>query len=442
MKNILILLLLVASFANAQRIRKNYREMTTWEKQTFTDAIKALIADNGSLGFVTFGNSPITGNKQSQFGSVHSEFFFNRGIHGEIRFTSWHRWFIYVYENELRNSNIVGANKITLPYWDWTSQYFNTSPTDREINSPLWDNNFMGQFNNLLNLDRTVGESWWATLPTSKTVSDCLAKTIIENSSDSRNSFRYELETYNHNSAHVWVGGLMGGIASPRDPIFFLHHNMVDKIWQNWTDLGNASPFPADKQDFNGLSTTMKSNDVDDSRKLKVWFAENGKVELNKYTATGIENYDYTGTINVSNNFVVPSGTTANFTSATEIAFLPGTSIEEGSSMSAEINESKFNGQNARMETQETEIELKKNISSEIKIYPNPFKNELYIQYPYTESVEIKVFDVIGKIIYKNQLSVLANQNIFIETTDFQQGIFIINIHSKSFNQTTKIIKQ
>lgn len=338
-------------------------------------------------------------------------------------------------KNELRLSSVTGANKITLPYWDWTSQYYTTNPKDDAINSPLWDNNFMGQFNSLLTLNRNLGSLTWAILPTSSTVGTCLALTQFDP------TFWVDLEGNNHNSPHNWVNGTMRSVASPLDPIFFLHHNMVDKIWQNWTDLGNASPFPVDKQDLQGLNTIIKSNDVDDSRKLKVWFAENGKVELNKYTATGVENYDYTGIINVSNNFVVPSGTTANFTSATEIAFLPGTSIEEGSSMSAEINNSIFNV--ARLEMQEVvEIEPSKNeFNSNVKIYPNPFENFVSIFFSFSENVLITITDVLGKIVYAKTMNVVSNQNIEIETVFFHNGVYFINIQSKSLNITSKIIK-
>jgi tyrosinase len=37
-----------------------------------------------------------------------------------------------------------------------------------------------------------------------------------------------------HNRVHVWVGGDMSPGTSPNDPIFWLHHANVDRIWWNW----------------------------------------------------------------------------------------------------------------------------------------------------------------------------------------------------------------
>ena len=40
-----------------------------------------------------------------------------------------------------------------------------------------------------------------------------------------------------HNRVHLWVGGNMVPMTSPHDPIFFLHHSFVDKLWADWQAL-------------------------------------------------------------------------------------------------------------------------------------------------------------------------------------------------------------
>ena len=45
------------------------------------------------------------------------------------------------------------------------------------------------------------------------------------------------LETILHNAAHLWVGGSMATATSPNDPVFFLHHANVDRLWARWQDL-------------------------------------------------------------------------------------------------------------------------------------------------------------------------------------------------------------
>lgn len=37
-----------------------------------------------------------------------------------------------------------------------------------------------------------------------------------------------------HNQVHTWVGGSMVPGTSPNDPVFFLHHCNVDRLWAEW----------------------------------------------------------------------------------------------------------------------------------------------------------------------------------------------------------------
>jgi len=46
--------------------------------------------------------------------------------------------------------------------------------------------------------------------------------------------FRLKLEAVPHGPVHVNIGGDMGVMYSPNDPVFFLHHSKIDKIWWDW----------------------------------------------------------------------------------------------------------------------------------------------------------------------------------------------------------------
>ena len=60
-----------------------------------------------------------------------------------------------------------------------------------------------------------------------------------------------------HNQLHVWVGGSMGPGTSPNDPIFFLHHCNVDRLWVEWL---NSHP-TADYQPQSGGPQGHNLND-------------------------------------------------------------------------------------------------------------------------------------------------------------------------------------
>ena len=73
-------------------------------------------------------------------------------------------------------------------------------------------------------------------------------------------SFRKSLEFFLHNGPHNWVGNMNPGpppwdpdllldmmaASSPNDPIFFLHHAAIDRIWQIWQErqakVNNLAP--------------------------------------------------------------------------------------------------------------------------------------------------------------------------------------------------------
>ena len=50
------------------------------------------------------------------------------------------------------------------------------------------------------------------------------------------NGFRQALEGTPHNTQHNMLGGHMRSLESPADPIFFMHHCQVDRIWAMWQD--------------------------------------------------------------------------------------------------------------------------------------------------------------------------------------------------------------
>lgn len=72
---------------------------------------------------------------------------------------------------------------------------------------------------------------------------------------------------YLHNAVHVWVGGDMLPMTSPNDPVFFLHHCYVDKLWADWQDAHpNAAQFPPNSSnapDGHRLGTQMPPWNID-----------------------------------------------------------------------------------------------------------------------------------------------------------------------------------
>jgi hypothetical protein len=52
--------------------------------------------------------------------------------------------------------------------------------------------------------------------------------------------YYYDIYGYGHGSTHMMVGGHMGNMLSPTDPVFWSHHAYVDKNWAVWQDCKDA----------------------------------------------------------------------------------------------------------------------------------------------------------------------------------------------------------
>ena len=175
------------------------------------------------------------------------------GAHNGPAFCSWHREYILRFEKALQD--ISGDPNMFLPYWSWesgnasdtnsifvdafmgpreriTSGFFAEVP-DPNVNPDGWrvDSRLDG-----VPSGRTSG-SGTALTRNSFTVSNTTATngrdSITKTTFAGSNRFRSSLEGA-HNSIHVAVDGHMLAMTSPNDPIFFLHHANVDRLWAKW----------------------------------------------------------------------------------------------------------------------------------------------------------------------------------------------------------------
>jgi tyrosinase len=121
-------------------------------------------------------------------------------------FLPWHRQLLYSFEKRLG---------LPLPYWDWIN--------DPQIPAALNDPNLLKSW--------SVTREWD---PSEMPTADQLATDIKPTKFS---VFQRRLELGVHDSVHVAIGGQNGTMdspSSPADPIFFLHHANLDRIWSEW----------------------------------------------------------------------------------------------------------------------------------------------------------------------------------------------------------------
>jgi tyrosinase len=149
---------------------------------------------------------------------------------------------------------LSGDPNFALPYWNWT--------TTRSIPAPFWEGT-------LLDTTRVIGRN-------AEISGDVVGRPIIDrvlrmndfelfastrprvpfdqNNTDPvwqrRSGAKALLERTPHDQVHVWISGNMRTLMSPLDPIFWLHHCNIDRLWAEWNARGHRNTSSALWRDF------------------------------------------------------------------------------------------------------------------------------------------------------------------------------------------------
>lgn len=183
--------------------------------------------------------------------------------HSNWWFVSWHRAYLWYFEQILREAS--GDPTLTLPYWNWTD-----NPTFPQV--------FMGSGNPLndpnRNLPNTPADPAFVGQPEIDTIlntSDFGTFGGAESPSPRVRTRAGMLEGVPHNYIHRYVGGDMANQnTAARDPIFWLHHANVDRLWAEWAarnpgqspTSANWLNAPFQFFDVTGTVVTITTDDV------------------------------------------------------------------------------------------------------------------------------------------------------------------------------------
>ena len=153
--------------------------------------------------------------------------FFDDGIHWGPAFLPWHRYFLRTVEKELQKFD----QSVTLPYWDWTRI------DSQNLDSEPWKSFFGGRPVNQ-NTPITGGHfnHWGFTrLPRPSGTLPDLGEVVGELRPTPSNFYGFRAIEYgSHVPGHTWTGGDMRTERSPLDPLFYLHHCNIDRLWAIW----------------------------------------------------------------------------------------------------------------------------------------------------------------------------------------------------------------
>lgn len=177
-----------------------------------------------------------------RFADIHRNFC----PHGNWYFLPWHRAYILSFERICRQ--LSRKPDFALPYWDWTAdrRFPAAFTAGNRATNPL-NHPRPGVASGLRLTDDMVGR---------EVISRIMQSPDFEAFGNTRSSGQdnvdarwqrrggssTELEFNPHNSVHQAIGGNMALIPlASRDPIFYLHHANVDRLWSEWNRRGNVN---------------------------------------------------------------------------------------------------------------------------------------------------------------------------------------------------------
>ncbi|NMG20557.1 tyrosinase family protein [Brasilonema bromeliae] len=285
-------------------IRKNVVDLTQEEKQAFVDAVRTLkhvVPEGSSISIYDQFVAVHVAAMGLMYDSAQGPAAGHDGAHESDLFLPWHREFIHRFEKALQSVN----PNVTLPYWDWTDanalavlfQDDFMGPNGQGVNlsipglgevqgGPVVSGPFTKANGWVLNPNLHIkpsgepfGDTLLRFLQVPPTNSYPIPKEDVEQilAINDYETFRLALEgfikldsssqqptpgVFEHNYFHSFVGGAtfdpavgrpealgtMADLSSAiNDPVFWLVHANVDRLWAEWQENGHkgSNYYPA-----------------------------------------------------------------------------------------------------------------------------------------------------------------------------------------------------
>lgn len=261
-------------------VRREWRKLSRKERADYIRAVNCLdnLPHSPDLRPTVFPDDipPVNESASLYDDFVYIHMDLNRKIHYTALLLPWHRWYVNMYEILLREK--CGFKGIH-PYWDWTMDapdfensdfWKDPDPVsglggwgDPSKDYAVTDGGFAGfrlsyptphvlrrnfTLQPHLSLPRPYAPD--PELYANETFTAAEVEKMVTGFKGDMIGFQRYLGAFtgSHNSLHVIVGGDLGGqcptdappecISGPtfsaNDPLFWLHHAMVDKIWYDW----------------------------------------------------------------------------------------------------------------------------------------------------------------------------------------------------------------
>jgi tyrosinase len=188
-------------------------------------------------------------------------------------FLPWHRLYIYYFERIVRQ--VCGHPEFTLPYWNYTS----SDPAQRGVmpeqfrlpDDPLYGSLYVATRGSLANSGQPIQEYQAGD---QMDITDAMLTTTYS-TVDNVQGFCRAIDSGIHGRIHVLTGTSkdMGSVPyAGQDPLFFVHHANIDRMWASWNKNGGKNPSTTETWTQRAF-VFSDANGVRVSRKLSTAFS-------------------------------------------------------------------------------------------------------------------------------------------------------------------------
>ncbi|PWY66784.1 hypothetical protein BO70DRAFT_419105 [Aspergillus heteromorphus CBS 117.55] len=224
-------------------VRKEWRNLTKTQQDHFLDSVQCLMDRPAQSGLTA------TTSRFSDLQALHRGMTNTASadiIHHVGQFLPWHRYYMHIYETLLREEcDYTGP----IPWWNEQQD----ADSGHMWQSSMWGADAFG--GNGTGADLCVRDGRFANLtlhigPGDEDTDYCLRRAwdteqAVANANstalDACNAYTTFSPWWNcisnipHKGVHTYIGGVMADIkSSPGDPVFFMHHMYIDRVWWLW----------------------------------------------------------------------------------------------------------------------------------------------------------------------------------------------------------------
>jgi len=210
---------------------------SNWTFQWYTHFVKSSTSKSAEIQRI-FGSAPSPHKElaQAMWNTCQAHSGQNENL-----FLPWHRMYVLFFEDIIRA--VSKRDDFTLPYWNYSA----SGPTHgvlpdpfRKKDDPTFGPLYIAERNSLANDGKPIDQGQSG---------DPLGLSALKQTQYSQSGavqgFCLALDSGLHGNVHVLTGNTQNMGAVPwaaRDPIFWLHHCNIDRLWASWNANGGTNP--------------------------------------------------------------------------------------------------------------------------------------------------------------------------------------------------------